>query len=156
MIVRFASATTQSAQFPQNVHLDATLYPFITAPVAVNTPACVIITVGLHVGHAEKAVDPLDNMVVFPPLDAVSVVDAIVHPPIVPVSNVHDLPVMFSVEILVAVIVLAAMLPARILAAPIFDPSIRGVPAPYGMNMAVTVLFCAIPIRLLFAPIAVE
>lgn len=141
MIVRFESATTQSLQFPQNEPLDVTSYPFIIAPVAVNTPACVIVTVGLPVGHAEKAVAPLDRIVVFPPLVADKVVDASVHPPTVPVSKVQDLPVMFSVEIFVAVIVLAAILPAIILEAQIFAPSMSGVPAQYGINIAVTVLF---------------
>jgi len=104
--------------------------PFINAPVAVNTPDCVMVTLGLPVGHAEKAVAPLDSVVVFPPLVAVRVVEASVHPPTVPVSNVQDLPVIFRVEIFEAVIVLVAISFAVIDQATMEEASIFCPPCP--------------------------
>lgn len=84
--------------------------PVIVALVAVNAPACVIVTVGLPVGPAENAVAPLDRVVVFPAFVALRLVVPIVHPQTVPVSNTHDFPAMLKVDILAADMLFACIM----------------------------------------------
>jgi hypothetical protein len=64
------------------------VYQLIIAQVAVNTQDCVIVTVGLQVGQAEKAVAQLDNVVVFHQLVADKLVLPRVNPHIVQVVAV--------------------------------------------------------------------
>jgi hypothetical protein len=88
VIVRSASVCIQSVQSHQNVHLVLNVYQLIIAQVAVNTQDCVIVTVGLQVGQAEKAVAQLDNVVVFHQLVADKLVLPRVNPHIVQVVAV--------------------------------------------------------------------